>query len=133
MCAVIPEGITVNQGDSYVDGVFGPPIVIPPTPAEILTSQSIKLQGFTQLAAAQKVALTNRIGTINDAIELEMVTPAEEAELPVRTLQLKAWKTYAVLLGRITSQSGWPPEVEWPVQPSTGMDLTVSAAAPEIV
>jgi len=136
------EGYIVIQSDiaqtgwSYLEGVFtAPPIEPPPplTPEQILTNQSAKLQGLTQLATAQKSALTNRIGTLNDAIELEMATPAEEAELLVRVLQLKAWKTYAVLLGRVTSQTGWPPEVEWPVQPTAGMDLTVSAAAPEIV
>lgn len=132
-CALIPEGITVNQGDSYVDGVFGPPLVIPPTPAEILARQSFKLQGLKQLAEAQKTALNSRVGTLNDAIELEMATPDDEAELPKRVAQLKAWKTYAVLLGRVTTQAGWPPEVNWPTQPTEGMDLTVSAAAPEIV
>ena len=132
-CALIPEGLTVNHGDSYVDGIFGPPLVIPPTPAEVLASQSEKLQRATQLAAAQKVALTERISTLNDAIELEMATPEEEIELPKRVLQLKAWKTYAVLLGRVTSQVGWPPDVVWPVQPTEGMDLTVSATAPQTV
>lgn len=114
------------------DGIwsFAPHVAPPPTPAEILASQSDKLQRATQLAAAQKTALANRINTLNDAIELEMATPAEEAELPVRTLQLKAWKTYAVLLGRVTSQPGWPPQVNWPVQPADGMDLTVSSVAP---
>lgn len=120
-------------GWSYNNGVFTPYSAPPPTPAEILASQSAKLQGFTQLAAAQKFALTNRIGTLNDAIELEMATPAEETELPTRVLQLKAWKTYAVLLGRVTGQNGWPPEVVWPVQPTEGMDLTVSATTPEVV
>ena len=112
---------------------FAPAVIPPPTPAEILETQSEKLQRATQLAAAQKVALTERISTLNDAIELEMATPEEEIELPKRVLQLKAWKTYAVLLGRVTSQVGWPPDVVWPVQPTEGMDLTVSATAPQTV
>ena len=120
-------------GWTYINGVFSPYVAPPPTDAEILASQSAKLQGLTQLSTAQKSALTNRISTINDAIELEMATPEEEAELPIRVLQLKAWKTYAVLLGRVTSQVGWPPEVTWPVQPAEGMDLTVSATAPQTV
>ncbi|PVZ56577.1 hypothetical protein C9422_18825 [Pseudomonas sp. B1(2018)] len=98
----------------------------------ILAVQSAKLQELTQLAAAQKVALINRISTLNDSIELEMATPEEVAELPVRTAQLKQWKTYAVLLGRVTGQTGWPPEVTWPTQPAEGMDLTVSAVAPDV-
>jgi hypothetical protein len=97
-------------------------------PENILNAQSAKLQALTQLAAAQKVALTVRIGTLNDSVELEMNTPEEEAELPVRTAQLTQWKTYAVLLGRVTSKAGWPGEAEWPDQPAAGMDLSVSAA-----
>lgn len=120
-------------GDTYIGGEFTTPPPPPLTPEQILAAQSAKLQGLTQLATAQKSALTNRIGTLNDAIELEMTTPEEEAELPIRVLQLKAWKTYAVLLGRVTSQVGWPPEVTWPVQPAEGMDLTVSATAPQTV
>lgn len=102
-------------------------------PPNLLAIASAKLQQLTQLASAQKAALTNRIGTLNDAIELEMATPDEEAELPVRTAQLKAWKTYAVLLGRVTTQAGWYASVIWPTQPVAGMDLSVSAKAPETV
>jgi len=127
------ESSVAGKGWSYIDGEFHPPPVAAPTPEEILISQSFKLQSLTQLANSQKVALTNRISTLNDAIELEMATPEEEIELPKRVLQLKAWKTYAVLLGRVTSQAGWPPDVEWPVQPSEGMDLSVSATAPSNV
>lgn len=119
------QGELEDDDQRVLDYLFPPP--------NILALQSAKLQALTQLANAQKSALTNRIGTINDAIELEMATPEEEAELPIRVLQLKAWKTYAVLLGRVTSQVGWPPEVTWPVQPAEGMDLTVSATAPQTV
>jgi len=100
-------------------------------PPDVLALQSAKLQGLIRLAAAQKLSLTERISTINDAIELEMATPEEEVELPVRQAQLLEWKRYAVYLGRVTSQAGWPPEVTWPVQPAEGMDLTVSAVTPE--
>jgi hypothetical protein len=121
----------VGWAASELDGVWtlAPYVPPPPTDAEIIAANTSKLQQYTQLATAQKSALTNRIGTLNDAIELEMATPEEEAELPVRTLQLKAWKTYAVLLGRVTTQAGWALTVEWPVQPTAGMDLTVSAVA----
>jgi hypothetical protein len=100
-------------------------------PRDVLADQSAKLRGFVQLAAEQKLALTSRISTLNDAIDLEMATPEELEELPVRTDQLKQWKTYAVLLGRVTGQPGWPPEVEWPTQPTTGIDLSVSVTSPE--
>lgn len=101
----------------------------PPSAAEVLASQSAILQAATQLATAQKTALTARIATLQDAIELEMATPEEVAELPVRQAQLLEWKRYAVFLGRVTTQAGWPPDVVWPVQPTSGMDLSVSAVA----
>lgn len=130
-----PEGYiavasdVASPGWTYVNGEFIEPPVIPPTPEEILARQSAFLQGYTQLAASQKTALTNRIGTILDAIDLEMATPEEEAELPVRQAQLTAWKKYAVLLGRVTAQPDWPETVVWPAQPADGMDLSVSAVA----
>jgi hypothetical protein len=102
---------------------------------------SAKLQQLNQLAAAQKKALTDRIGTLQDAVdnigvegmEEYAATPAEEAELPVRKAQYTKWKNYAIALGRVTQQTGWPATVNWPVQPATGMDLSVSSMAPETV
>lgn len=117
------QGEVEDSDPRYVSFVNPPP--------DYLAINSAKLQALTQLASAQKIAITERISTLNDAIDLEMATPEEEAELPIRTAQLKQWKTYAVLLGRVTSQVGWPPEVVWPTQPAAGMDLTVSAVAPE--
>lgn len=101
-----------------------------PTPEEFLVMQSQKLQVATQLAAAQKNALTERISQINDAIDFGDATAAELAELPQRVTQLAAWKRYATLLGRVTTQEGWHMIVDWPVEPAEGMDLTVSAVAP---
>lgn len=122
-----PDGTQV--GDTYSDGIYAPYVPPPPTPAEVLATQSAKLQQLNLLAAAQKTALTNRVGTLQDAVELEMATPDELVELPLRQAQLVEWKRYAVLLGRVTTQPGWPPEVTWPVQPAQGMDLTVSAVS----
>ncbi|QAY85410.1 tail fiber assembly protein [Pseudomonas arsenicoxydans] len=90
---------------------------ISPQP-DILALQSAKLLMLTQLAVEQKAALTNRIDTLNDAASLEMATPDEVSELPVRTDQLKQWKTYAVLLGRVAAQPTWPNDVAWPDQPA---------------
>jgi len=119
-------------GWSYVNGLFAAPPYVPPilTPAEIEAQNRSTLQQSTQLAAAQKTALTNRVGTLQDAIELDEATPAEIAELPVRQAQLLEWKRYAIYLGRVTLQEGWALTVEWPVRPTEGMDLTVSAVAP---
>lgn len=133
MCHIvdgIPD-IAVGWVATETDGVwsFAPYVPPPPTEAEILAAASLKLQQATQLAAAQKTALTERIGTINDAIDFEEATPAEIAELPVRQAQLTEWKRYAILLGRVTTQTGWYATVVWPVEPAEGMDLTVSAVA----
>lgn len=124
--SVYPNLGEVEEDDIRYQNYINPP-------PDVLAIQSLKLQGLTQLAAAQKSALTNRIGVLNDAIELEEATPSEVAELPVRQAQLIEWKRYAIYLGRVTSQEGWPPDVVWPVQPAEGMDLTVSATAPQTV
>ena len=99
-------------------------------PPDILDIQSAKLAALKQLAEAQKVALTNRIGVINEAVEYEMASPEELAELPQRVQQRTDWGKYAVLLGRVISQAGWPHEVAWPAQPAEGMNLSVSSVAP---
>jgi len=125
-------------GWTYIDEVFIPPPipeVPPPTPAEILASQSSKLQALTAAANTQKAALANRIATLQDAIdnigiegmEEFAATSEEQLEFPQRKIHLTKWKNYAILLGRVTSQAGWPPEVTWPVQPTDGMDLSVSS------
>ena len=116
-----------NQGEVEDDDPRYLAFIDPPP--DYLAINSAKLQQATQLAAAQKTALTNRISTINDAIEFEEATPAEIAELPVRQSQLILWKKYAIALGRVTTQAGWYMVVDWPVEPEEGMDLSVSAVA----
>lgn len=114
-------GEVEDDDQRYLDFINPPP--------DYLAINSAKLQAANQLAAAQKTALTNRIGVIKDAIEFEEATPAELVELPLRETQLTAWKRYAVLLGRVTAQAGWHMAIDWPVQPEQGMDLTVSAVS----
>lgn len=126
---IVLESEVAGPGWTYGNGQFYPPAVAPPTPEEVLASQSAKLQSLKAMAEAQKAALTARIGVINEAIEYEMATPEEEAELPTRVSQRKEWGQYAVLLGRVTSQVGWPPDVQWPAPPAAGMDLSVSSVA----
>lgn len=129
---IVIESEVAQMGWSYAGGVFiAPPApeVPPPTPEEVLASQSAKLVALKSVANAQKTALTNRIGELNDAVEYEVATPEEVAELPVRVAQRKAWGLYSIDLGRVTSQAGWPPDVVWPTAPAEGMDLTVSAVS----
>ena len=118
-----------TEGMTYENGLFAEYIPPPPTSAEVLAANSSQLQQFTQLAAQQKTALTNRVSTLQDAVDLEEATPAEVVELPLRQAQLLEWKRYAIYLGRVTTQAGWHMTVDWPVQPAQGMDLTVSAVS----
>lgn len=113
---------------------YQPPV---PSDAEISSANAFELLTKSKLATAQKSALTNRISTLQDAVdnigvegmEDYAATPAEQAELPKRKTQLTQWKNYAIALGRVTGQSGWALKVTWPAQPKDGMDLTVSPAA----
>lgn len=119
-----PEGFYIWSGDEWVfdEGSHS---------MSILLQNSSALRERTLLASQQKSSLSNRIGTLEDAIELEEATEAERAELPVRRAQLLEWKRYAIYLGRVTTQAGWHMSVEWPAQPADGMDLSVSAIAPD--
>jgi len=121
-----PDGYDLGATDT------GRPIwvpVPPPSSEAILIINSAKLQQETQLAAQQKTALANRIGTLQDAVDLEEATPEEIVELPLRQAQLLEWKRYAIYLGRVTTQSGWHMTVDWPQKPAQGMDLSVSAVS----
>lgn len=104
----------------------------PPTPQQIQAEQSAKLRSLVQLASAQKAALANRIDDIEFSIEDGTSISADEIELPVRKAQSTAWYRFSAALGRVSTQVGWPSTVTWPIQPADGMDLTVSASAPEL-
>lgn len=125
----------------YHDGVFSPPEQEPPTAEEVLASQSAKLLSLKNYAELQKSAITKRISVLQDAIdnigiegaEEFAATPEEQAEFTLRKTQLAKWKNYAILLGRVTSQEGWPPNVQWPVQPAEGIDLTTSSSVSSTV
>lgn len=116
---------TCNTGDTYLNGAFISPPPPPPTDAEIIASNIRMLQQYTYIATSQKSTITVRIGTLQDAIDLEISIPEELDELPMRQAQLLEWKRYAVLLGRVTRQRGWARTVVWPDQPTCGMDLAV--------
>jgi hypothetical protein len=96
-----PADASVNVGDSFSDADgFGPPPAVPAATA-------------TQVLAYRDVLLgeaTLRIAPLQDAVELDEVTTAEEAAL-------KAWRQYRVALNRIEQQSGFPATVDWPKAP----------------
>ncbi|MDN0120682.1 tail fiber assembly protein [Yersinia frederiksenii] len=75
--------------------------VPPPTPVELSAQAEHKKGELMSLA-------NNAIGPLQDAVDLEMATNDE-------IIALKAWKTYRVLLSRISPSKA--PEIEWPVAP----------------
>jgi hypothetical protein len=90
---------------------------INPAP-DFLALNTAKLLDLTQIAAAQKAALSDRVDTLSDAVARKIATAGEIDELPVRSEQLINWKNYAVFLGRVSTQPDWPHEPTWPEQPS---------------
>lgn len=114
----------IAPGYTYANGVFTPPV---PTAEDILYAATQVLQQKQKVANTQVTYLQTRIDTINDAIEFDMATPEEIAELPVRNTQIKAWKQYRVLLGRMTQQPDWPQNPQWPVEPAPYTQQTDAA------
>ncbi|MGV3346432.1 tail fiber assembly protein [Enterobacteriaceae bacterium LUAb1] len=51
---------------------------------------------------------SEQIGTLQDAVDLDMATDAEK-------LQLTAWKRYRVLLNRVDTSTA--PDIDWPEKP----------------
>lgn len=103
-CVQIPDDVEVSPGDSYVDGEFGPPLVILPeplSPAEILAANEATKSALLTVA-------TLAIAPLQDAVDLGEET-AEEAAL------LKAWKQYRVALNRVSLSTQ---VVAWPVLPA---------------
>lgn len=83
----------------------------------VLKQSTDILESKLRQASAQVTALQGRVDALNDAVELDMATDEEIAEQPVRATQLKTWKTYRVLLGRVSTQSKWPTTPVWPTTP----------------
>jgi len=100
----IPEGVTVEQGFAYAEGVFSAPPAAPPPPpptaAEVLAERDERLR---------EAAI--RIAPLQDAVDLGEATPADEA-------LLLAWKQYRIAVNRVTQQPGYPAAVNWPERPS---------------
>lgn len=61
--------------------------------------------------SACRAEADREIVPLQDAVDLEMATPGELA-------QLKAWKTYRVMLNRVPQQTGYPTQIEWPTAPA---------------
>lgn len=99
---------------------------IPPQSNESIIASNIeRLRDSNQIAEYQKISLSNRIGTINDAIEFDDATQDEIYELEIRKKQLVEWKRYAILLGRIIGKDGMTLLVDWPVEPDSGIGMPI--------
>jgi Caudovirales tail fibre assembly protein. len=119
----LPEGYIkmhhdfVNIGWILENGELKMPPPKPPTAEEMLQSQTVKLQSLMAFTRVQKTALSNRVETLEGAVELDMATVGEVEELAIKKLALIEWKRYDVYLGRVTAQSGWYENPVWPAQP----------------
>lgn len=120
-----------------VDPAFDYEILPPPPPPmktteELIADATAQLNALNRLANAQVTALQGRVDALADAVELEMATPEEVAEQTVRAAQLKTWKQYRVLLGRVSAAAGWPEEPSWPSMPEPYTNETSAVAAPAL-
>lgn len=96
----IPEGETVEPGYSYDGSTFAPPPPPPPPTAEQVRAMRDGL----------RVTADAAIAPLQDALDLDEITPAEQA-------LLTKWKKYRVDLSRIEQQGGFPASVVWPTPP----------------
>ncbi|WP_413493885.1 tail fiber assembly protein [Morganella psychrotolerans] len=92
--------------DGKVRGVLkGKPAWVnmpPPTPEQMIAAAEIQKQRLLSRA-------TTVIAPLQDAVDLDMATPEEEA-------LLKEWKKYRVMLNRVDTSPG--ADVIWPMPPA---------------
>lgn len=81
-----------------------PPIPLPPTPEEALVAANAERDRLLGIAAL-------RIAPLQDATDLDDATAADAANL-------KLWKQYRVAVNRVSSQTGFPVTIDWPLQPA---------------
>ncbi|MBG6243262.1 MAG: tail fiber assembly protein [Candidatus Symbiopectobacterium sp. Dall1.0] len=108
--SLYPAGFTVVDVDELPDGVDisgdwlfeGEKVVRRiPTQGELVAKAKFKKASLMRDA-------TNVIAPLQDAVDFDLATEAERA-------QLIAWKTYRVLLNRVDMSKA--PDIEWPEQP----------------
>lgn len=102
---VIPEGTPVSIGWTYENKEFSSP---PPTEEELANQNSLAITANIGMKALRMEQAGQRISVLQDAVDLEMATESEAADLPL-------WKKYRVLLSRIDANN--PNEVQWPQKP----------------
>lgn len=94
------------QGKMRAPNDVGMPswVDIPP-----LTKEELAVIANSELSRLISLA-TQKIQTFQDAVDLGISTPEEEAAL-------LSWKRYRVELSRLPNMAGWPSDIQWPVQP----------------
>lgn len=141
---------TLTGLDGYTEGplrregmrVFQSWVVVPATIEQWLEDSTRILNAKSPQAGAQISALNTRIAGINWAIsgqdpdddDYEPATPAEIAELPIRTAQLTKWNSYNRKLGQVNTQATWPVDPVWPVMPEPYTnEMSLMAKSPDPV
>lgn len=72
----------------------------------------LSAQTTTAISEIQRLlsVANDKIAPLQDAMDMGIAIGAE-------TTLLTAWKTYRVLVNRVTSQSGFPTNIDWPSMP----------------
>lgn len=96
----------VSIGYLFSDGKFNLP---PLSKEETDAANAIKTQNNLATKASLMDAATQTIGTLQDAVDLEMATDDETMTLPL-------WKKYRVILSRIDTNTA--EDISWPNTPS---------------
>ena len=103
----ITDNPDVGKGYIYINGAFTPPPLTAEEEAEKIS-----------LAKQENIAVKNsliseanlKISVLQDALDLEMATDQEKAELPL-------WKKYRVIISRIDENTA--DVIIWPEKPSS--------------
>lgn len=101
------QELLTGQGAGMVissDSSGNPVLTAPPAPSQ---DELVSMANNTK--AGLIAAATVAIGPLQDADDLGIATDEETSEL-------KAWKTYRVMLNRVDTKTA--PDISWPVQPN---------------
>ncbi len=98
--AVKTDG-SVGIGWLYDGETFTPPPVAPPSHAQLVAAAEQEKQYRLTVA-------NNQIAPLQDAVDLDMATEQEEADL-------LAWKKYRIQVNRVNTDTA--PDINWPVKP----------------
>lgn len=102
---LITDGTPVSIGWSYENRQFSPP---PLTEEELANQNSLATTANIGMKALLMEQASQKISVLQDAVDLEMATDEEAADLPL-------WKKYRVLLSRVDANS--PSLIQWPQKP----------------